>query len=146
MTGVQTCLFRSRAYKGGQYFKDGRFGLDGKVYYADAEGYLLSGWIKIADEGAAINSLKASDFVWKYCDPQTKVRLEDGYQKINGRGHYFIPEESGNLAFNKSYAIEGQYYYCDKYGICDTVKLRSEERRVGKECLRLCRSRWSPYH
>ena len=25
-------------------------------------------------------------------------------------------------------------------------KGRSEERRVGKECLRLCRSRWSPYH
>ena len=24
--------------------------------------------------------------------------------------------------------------------------LRSEERRVRKECLRLCRSRWSPYH
>ena len=26
------------------------------------------------------------------------------------------------------------------------VTTRSEERRVGKECLRLCRSRWSPYH
>ena len=26
------------------------------------------------------------------------------------------------------------------------VSSRSEERRVGKECLRLCRSRWSPYH
>ena len=24
--------------------------------------------------------------------------------------------------------------------------LRSEERRVGKECLLECRSRWSPYH
>ena len=24
--------------------------------------------------------------------------------------------------------------------------LRSEERRVGKECSLLCRSRWSPYH
>src|SRR3546814_15895163 len=23
---------------------------------------------------------------------------------------------------------------------------RSEERRVGKECVRPCRSRWSPYH
>ena len=23
---------------------------------------------------------------------------------------------------------------------------RSEERRVGKECSLLCRSRWSPYH
>ena len=113
-----------RAYKGGQYFKDGRFGLDGKVYYADAEGYLLSGWIKIADEGAKIDSLKISDFVWKYCDSQTRIRFEDGYQKINGRGHYFIPEESGNLAFNKSYTIDGQYYYCDKYGICDTVKLK----------------------
>jgi len=27
-----------------------------------------------------------------------------------------------------------------------TISVRSEERRVGKECLRLCRSRWSPYH
>jgi hypothetical protein len=26
------------------------------------------------------------------------------------------------------------------------LKERSEERRVGKECRRLCRSRWSPYH
>ena len=26
------------------------------------------------------------------------------------------------------------------------ISVRSEERRVGKECLRLCRSRWSPYH
>ena len=25
-------------------------------------------------------------------------------------------------------------------------RVRSEERRVGKECERLCRSRWSPYH
>ena len=24
--------------------------------------------------------------------------------------------------------------------------LRSEERRVGKECMVQCRSRWSPYH
>src|SRR3546814_20001809 len=25
-------------------------------------------------------------------------------------------------------------------------ELRSEERRVGKECVSTCRSRWSPYH
>ena len=24
--------------------------------------------------------------------------------------------------------------------------IRSEERRVGKECTMTCRSRWSPYH
>ena len=28
----------------------------------------------------------------------------------------------------------------------ESMSLRSEERRVGKECVRLCRSRWSPYH
>src|SRR3546814_2475531 len=27
-----------------------------------------------------------------------------------------------------------------------TQKIRSEERRVGKECVSTCRSRWSPYH
>ena len=30
--------------------------------------------------------------------------------------------------------------------IVEQLEHRSEERRVGKECLRLCRSRWSPYH
>src|SRR3546814_13873351 len=26
------------------------------------------------------------------------------------------------------------------------IRRRSEERRVGKECVSTCRSRWSPYH
>jgi histone-lysine N-methyltransferase SETD1 len=30
--------------------------------------------------------------------------------------------------------------------IVEVSERRSEERRVGKECRRLCRSRWSPYH
>src|SRR3546814_5252311 len=31
-------------------------------------------------------------------------------------------------------------------GDLDLGVLRSEERRVGKECVSTCRSRWSPYH
>src|SRR3546814_13352684 len=27
-----------------------------------------------------------------------------------------------------------------------SISPRSEERRVGKECVSTCRSRWSPYH
>ena len=55
---------------------------------------------------------------------------------------------------NKIYEIRGQKVMLDfdlaeMYGV-ETKRLkeqvRSEERRVGKECLRLCRSRWSPYH
>src|SRR3546814_15748656 len=30
--------------------------------------------------------------------------------------------------------------------ILEAGKERSEERRVGKECVSTCRSRWSPYH
>ena len=30
--------------------------------------------------------------------------------------------------------------------IDDEAAARSEERRVGKECVQPCRSRWSPYH
>src|SRR3546814_16725577 len=29
---------------------------------------------------------------------------------------------------------------------CRLADQRSEERRVGKECVSTCRSRWSPYH
>src|SRR3546814_17131603 len=29
---------------------------------------------------------------------------------------------------------------------CTRTQARSEERRVGKECVSTCRSRWSPYH
>src|SRR3546814_17100635 len=34
--------------------------------------------------------------------------------------------------------IIGGYYFQEK--------LRSEESRVGQECVSMCRSRWSPYH
>src|SRR3546814_8659126 len=30
--------------------------------------------------------------------------------------------------------------------VADPASFRSEERRVGKECVSTCRSRWSPYH
>ena len=30
--------------------------------------------------------------------------------------------------------------------VAQPLRIRSEERRVGKECVSLCRSRWSPYH
>src|SRR3546814_19763059 len=41
--------------------------------------------------------------------------------------------------------------YLREYGaeiilIKGATPIRSEERRVGKECVSTCRSRWSPYH
>src|SRR3546814_2833024 len=34
----------------------------------------------------------------------------------------------------------------DPFGVIWSLSGRSEERRVGKECVSTCRSRWSPYH
>src|SRR3546814_14829814 len=35
---------------------------------------------------------------------------------------------------------------CENGGMPTGRGLRSEERRVGKECVSTCRSRWQPYH
>src|SRR3546814_2434654 len=36
--------------------------------------------------------------------------------------------------------------WCRAANLSRLLKQRSEERRVGKECVSTCRSRWSPYH
>src|SRR3546814_5607955 len=48
-------------------------------------------------------------------------------------------------------AISSRRRYCrlDRFFLTRTILVsgpRSEERRVGKECVSTCRSRWSPYH
>ena len=46
-------------------------------------------------------------------------------------------------------AIDGAldvHNFLGRFAIWVLIALRSEERRVGKECLFRCRSRWSPYH
>src|SRR3546814_19660670 len=38
-------------------------------------------------------------------------------------------------------------WYDNEWGFSNRMSdTRSEERRVGKECVSTCRSRWSPYH
>ena len=51
-------------------------------------------------------------------------------------------------AIIKSFNQGGRLIYmgAGTSGRLGVLDARSEERRVGKECLRLCRSRWSPYH
>src|SRR3546814_10492637 len=38
------------------------------------------------------------------------------------------------------------YFREDGIKSVSAIEDRSEERRVGKECVSTCRSRWSPYH
>ena len=52
-----------------------------------------------------------------------------------------IPYESKMLEFSKEDHKKPEFIALNPRG-----RLRSEERRVGKECQSTCRSRWSPYH
>jgi peptide/nickel transport system substrate-binding protein len=63
---------------------------------------------------------------------------EDTLTKIVGTGPYMLKERKPDQ-YIQLVRFDG---YASRPGEPD----RSEERRVGKECRRLCRSRWSPYH
>src|SRR3546814_13234870 len=49
------------------------------------------------------------------------------------------------LGYGDRVAID-QAGYVDSASRHDVAAVRSEERRVGKECVSTCRSRWSPLH
>ena len=57
--------------------------------------------------------------------------------KNNGKGIGFSEDKPNEINLKACYE-------CIKEGL--KTFFRSEERRVGKECPYLCRSRWSPYH
>ena len=44
------------------------------------------------------------------------------------------------------FASDGRVFVAEKRGVIKVFDRRSEERRVGKECCTVCRSRWWPYH
>ena len=80
-----------------------------------------------------INHGYAEDFL-------SKVMNDDGNVELLWQGYLLNPQ------YPQLYAtIDGMCDRCKEF-VADRIKhnkkVRSEERRVGKEC----RSRWSPYH
>src|SRR3546814_20880182 len=53
----------------------------------------------------------------------------------------FTPVRSGGLLSGLEFDVPMQVGF-----LLSPASYRSEERRVGKECVSTCRSRWSPYH
>ena len=84
------------------------------------------------------------------------------YLTISLTGAHVNIAQSDDVAEEITYTLsgnseDGEFYLSGSYkstielnGLTLTntnpVTSRSEERRVGKECPRVCRSRWSPYH
>src|SRR3546814_14437044 len=55
----------------------------------------------------------------------------------------YVGRHCNGLAARASYRFHG---FVQSLLPRATTPTRSEERRVGTECVRTCRSRWSPYH
>src|SRR3546814_1267974 len=75
------------------------------------------------------------------------ISAPDHAHTPTGRKPY---EQARALSVEEIARVAGDYRHAaenaKKAGF-DGVQLhRSEERRVGKECVSTCRSRWSPYH
>src|SRR3546814_4928337 len=73
----------------------------------------------------------SSDLI-SYCDWMSEERLICGI---------FVAEDTGGLLLSFT-----QLVIVNSDGSGHKILSRSEERRVGKECVSTCRSRWSPYH
>src|SRR3546814_13475531 len=51
------------------------------------------------------------------------------------------------IAETREQAVEAiEDMFSGAFGAAGAEAVRSEERRVGKECVSTCRSRWSPFH
>ena len=61
---------------------------------------------------------------------------------VKGTGEWV----DGGLERNHQRALDNSVKESLRSMTSAIAELRSEERRVGKECPSLCRSRWSPYH
>ena len=60
-------------------------------------------------------------------------------------GGMYAPVDENGMVFHDAFCeLEERFYAC--HAESGVPFVRSEERRVGKECSEPCRSRWSPYH
>src|SRR3546814_20793145 len=84
-----------------------------------------------------------------FCPPQRREfdrALEHGRRRIEQRiAAYDLRGEQMLRGFFRAMAF-GAQAISDGHPESAFHMSRSEERRVGKECVSTCRSRWSPYH
>src|SRR3546814_12853429 len=73
-------------------------------------------------------------------------REEGGRRLARREGLRFFPERLGEAAHGEAAEARRQQGGREGVEILHAPEAeRSEERRVGKECVSTCRSRWSPY-
>src|SRR3546814_11288953 len=67
-------------------------------------------------------------------------------QQIGGGQPRGAGTDDGDVGAGRAAFQTRDFGHADYSPQATSCSLRSEERRVGKECVSTCRSRWSPYH
>ena len=76
-------------------------------------------------------------------DDVTDIRLEE---RAEGNGWHVYPMNLREMAREHGREVMRNTAGVGATAAMLDIDTRSEERRVGKECASMCRSRWSPYH
>ena len=103
----------------------------------------------LKDDALSLSDIKASvkdkqvSFTAHTNAEEFVAAIVEGDDLTSGTITYFGKVSNDGFALPSDFNSKTQKLFI--MGIEKLIK-RSEERRVGKECLRLCRSRWSPYH
>src|SRR3546814_14607695 len=97
-----------------------------------------------------MSTVLAGDWRPAYADPS---QFESALVNLAINARDAMPEggrltiETANKQLDEDYAAANADVVPGDYAMLAVTDTgRSEERRVGKECVSTCRSRWSPYH
>src|SRR3546814_14453620 len=104
--------------------------------------------VRISDWSSDVCS---SDLGWRWCPRQTLQLFQRCGRSRHAAG--FRARQQVRLALRTLPYLGGILMSLIQRmkkgvlgGVIAAAALRSEERRVGKECVSTCSSRWSPYH
>src|SRR3546814_18976772 len=96
--------------------------------------------------------MRISDWSSDVCSSDLQIKVSQGAK--TGEGGQLPGHKVSDYIAQLRFSVPGVGLispppHHDIYSIEDLAQLihdRSEERRVGQECVSPCRSRWSPYH
>src|SRR3546814_17194053 len=99
---------------------------------------------------SASASAPSHETVFTNAAATSEQRLADGADQVSLELHW---DDGNGVSVRKTYTLtRGSYVLSERDQVENRSDaawqghVRSEERRVGKECVSTCRSRWSPYH
>src|SRR3546814_18952347 len=108
-----------------------------------APGFDYRAYTQMFDETVAAQELCDEEELTRlraYLDQQL-IHLQGAVSKLANRLQRRLMAQQ-----NRSWDFDQEEGLLDSARLSRIIANRSEERRVGKECVSTCRSRWSPYH